>query len=62
MELARRLTWADERAGLFYYRTKDKIEVDAVPMEESGIVALWRRPGWWHAPLKPVRDRANRFS
>lgn len=30
MELARQLTWSSERAHLYHYRTKDKIEVDAV--------------------------------
>jgi uncharacterized protein len=29
-ELARQLTWADQRATLFHYRTKDGLEVDAV--------------------------------
>jgi uncharacterized protein len=38
MELARQLTWADERAGLFHYRTKDKIEVDAVLENRRGKV------------------------
>jgi predicted AAA+ superfamily ATPase len=30
MELARQLTWSDERASLYHYRTKEKVEVDAV--------------------------------
>ncbi|HET9970419.1 MAG TPA: ATP-binding protein, partial [Streptosporangiaceae bacterium] len=30
MELARQLTWSSERARLYHYRTRDKIEVDAV--------------------------------
>jgi predicted AAA+ superfamily ATPase len=30
MELARQLTWSDERGKLYHYRTKDKVEVDAV--------------------------------
>ena len=30
MELARQLSWAEERARLFHYRTKDRLEVDAV--------------------------------
>ncbi|MGE5829325.1 MAG: ATP-binding protein [Micromonosporaceae bacterium] len=29
-ELARQLTWADQRATLYHYRTKDGLEVDAV--------------------------------
>jgi predicted AAA+ superfamily ATPase len=30
MELARQLTWSEERGRLYHYRTKDKLEVDAV--------------------------------
>jgi predicted AAA+ superfamily ATPase len=30
MELARQLTWAEQRAQLFHYRTKDQVEVDAI--------------------------------
>ena len=30
MELARQLTWSSERARLYHYRTKEKVEVDAV--------------------------------
>lgn len=30
MELARQLTWSQERGRLYHYRTKDKLEVDAV--------------------------------
>lgn len=30
MELARQLTWSNERGRLSHYRTKDKVEVDAV--------------------------------
>jgi predicted AAA+ superfamily ATPase len=30
MELARQQTWSQERARLYHYRTKDKVEVDAV--------------------------------
>lgn len=29
-ELARQLTWAQQRATLYHYRTKDRVEVDAV--------------------------------
>lgn len=36
MELARQLTWCDVRAELFHYRTKDKIEVDAVLEDRRG--------------------------
>jgi predicted AAA+ superfamily ATPase len=38
MELARQLTWADERARLYHYRTKDKLEVDAVIETPDGRV------------------------
>ncbi|WP_027941433.1 DUF4143 domain-containing protein [Amycolatopsis taiwanensis] len=30
MELARQLTWSQERGRLYHYRTKDKVKVDAV--------------------------------
>ena len=38
MELARQLTWSDERARLYHYRTKDKTEVDAVIETPDGRV------------------------
>jgi uncharacterized protein len=38
MELARQLTWSTERAGLYHYRTKDKVEVDAVIETDDGRV------------------------
>jgi len=38
MELARQLTWARERAQLFHYRTKDKLEVDAILENRQGQV------------------------
>ena len=38
MELARQLTWSRERAELFHYRTKDKVEVDAVLENRQGQV------------------------
>jgi len=38
MELARQLTWAEERARLYHYRTKDKLEVDAVIETPDGRV------------------------
>jgi predicted AAA+ superfamily ATPase len=38
MEIARQLTWAQERADLFHYRTKDKVEVDFVLQSWSGGV------------------------
>jgi Domain of unknown function (DUF4143) len=38
MELARQLTWLRNRAELFHYRTKDKVEVDAVLENRQGRV------------------------
>ncbi|HEX7375264.1 MAG TPA: ATP-binding protein [Steroidobacteraceae bacterium] len=41
MELARQLTWSRTRAELFHYRTKDKVEVDAVLEDRRGrVVAI----------------------
>lgn len=39
MDLARQLTWADEEIRLFHYRTKDKVEVDAILETDDGRVA-----------------------
>ena len=38
MELARQLTWSRQRAELFHYRTKDKVEVNAVLENRRGEV------------------------
>ena len=38
MELARQLTWSQERVELFHYRTKDRTEVDAVLENRRGHV------------------------
>ncbi|MGQ0574013.1 MAG: ATP-binding protein [Pseudonocardia sp.] len=38
MELARQLTWSDERARLYHYRTKDGVEVDGVLETPDGRV------------------------
>lgn len=38
MELARQITWSDERVSLHHYRTKDGIEVDAVLEAADGRV------------------------
>lgn len=38
MELARQLTWSQERGRIFHYRTKDKLEVDAVIETPDGRV------------------------
>jgi uncharacterized protein len=46
MELARQLTWNEVRASLFHYRTKDKVEVDAVLESADGrIVAIEVKAG-----------------
>jgi predicted AAA+ superfamily ATPase len=37
-ELARQLSWSDERAGLHHYRTKDGVEVDGVLEAADGRV------------------------
>lgn len=37
-ELARQVTWNDERVGLFHYRTRDGVEVDAVLEAADGRV------------------------
>jgi hypothetical protein len=38
MELARQLTWSQERCRLYHFRTKDKLEVDAVIETPDGRV------------------------
>ncbi|ONM47633.1 hypothetical protein B0T46_17225 [Nocardia donostiensis] len=38
MELARQVTWFDEEAELFHYRTRDQVEVDAVLKNRRGEV------------------------
>ncbi|MFC6681029.1 DUF4143 domain-containing protein [Nonomuraea ferruginea] len=38
MELARQLTWTEEQVDLYHYRTKDKVEVDAVLENRRGQV------------------------
>jgi hypothetical protein len=46
MELARQLTWSDERVYLQHYRTKDKVEVDAVLESADGrVVAIEVKAG-----------------
>ena len=44
MELARQLTWSRQRAELFHYRTKDKVEVDAVLENRRGECRLGHPP------------------
>jgi predicted AAA+ superfamily ATPase len=38
MELARQLSWSDERVQLYHYRTRDKVEVDVVLESADGRV------------------------
>lgn len=38
MELARQLTWSEQRGRLYHYRTKDKVEVDALIETPDGRV------------------------
>ncbi|PZS38054.1 MAG: hypothetical protein DLM62_15810 [Pseudonocardiales bacterium] len=38
MELARQLSWSEERGRLYHYRTRDKLEVDAVIETPDGRV------------------------
>lgn len=38
MELARQTTWSDTLAELYHYRTKDKVEVDAILETRQGQV------------------------
>jgi len=46
MEVARQLTWAEQRARLYHYRTKDQLEVDAVIEAPDGrIVAVEVKAG-----------------
>jgi uncharacterized protein len=46
MELARQLTWCSERPRLYHYRTKEKIEVDAVLETPDGrVVAVEVKAG-----------------
>jgi hypothetical protein len=41
MELARQLTWSHQRVELSHYRTKDKVEVDAVlENRQGGVVGI----------------------
>jgi predicted AAA+ superfamily ATPase len=63
MELARQLTWNHERATLWHYRTKDKVEVDAVLESADGrIIGIEVKAGATlhkhdFAGLRHLRDR-----
>lgn len=68
MELARQLTWNDERATLWHYRTKDKVEVDAVLESADGrIIGIEVKAGATlhkhdFAGLRHLKDRlGDRF-
>jgi uncharacterized protein len=46
MELARQLTWCSQRARLYHYRTKDRVEVDAVLETPDGrVIAIEVKAG-----------------
>jgi predicted AAA+ superfamily ATPase len=46
MEVASQLTWSSERARLYHYRTKDRVEVDAVLETQDGrVVAIEVKAG-----------------
>jgi predicted AAA+ superfamily ATPase len=46
LRLARQLTWGAERARLYHYRTKDKVEVDAVLETPDGrVIAIEVKAG-----------------
>ncbi len=46
MELARQLTWSEERVRLYHYRTKDRVEVDVVLESADGrVVAVEVKAG-----------------
>jgi hypothetical protein len=46
MELARQLTWPEERGRLHHYRAKDKLEVDAVIETRDGrVIGVEVKPG-----------------
>jgi uncharacterized protein len=46
MELARQLTWSAERARLYHYRTKDRVEVDAILETPDGrVIAIEVKAG-----------------
>jgi uncharacterized protein len=46
MELARQLTWCSERARLHHYRTKDRVEVNAVLETPDGrVIAIEVKAG-----------------
>jgi predicted AAA+ superfamily ATPase len=64
-ELARQLSWNEQRAYLFHYRTKDKVEVDAVLETADGrVVGIEVKAGATvrTEDLAGLRHLANRLS
>jgi len=64
MELARQLTWSDERVRLHHYRTRDQVEVDAILETADGrIVAVEVKAGATvrSEDLAGLRHLANRL-
>ncbi|HKS51601.1 MAG TPA: ATP-binding protein [Pseudonocardiaceae bacterium] len=63
-ELARQLSWNEQRAALFHYRTKDKVEVDAVLEATDGrVVGIEVKAGATvrNEDLAGLRHLANRL-
>lgn len=64
MELARQLTWSDERARLYHYRTRDNVEVDAILESAAGdLIAIEVKAAATvrNEDLSGLRHVANRF-
>ena len=64
MELARQLTWSEEPARLYHYRTKDRVEVDAVLETPDGrVIAIEVKAGATvrTEDLAGLRHLANRL-